>query len=629
MVQKTANGQGSPHLRGFTGYRTLAVIDGVRYNNSVYRDGPNEYFSLIDVHTLDRIELLQGPSSVRYGSDAIGGTVRLSTRPTDFMAEAAGLAYLRGSQSYRYSSAEDSHVSRTSAEFGRGESWGLRLGLTHEDFGDVLAAEIGRQRATGYAQTSRDARFDLRISDSWALIVNHQEAVQDDVWRTHSTIYAESFSGTQPGTDLRRLKDLTHSLTYAKLEGSELGGFIDAATLTLSFQSWSEDGDRVTKKRSRTLESFDSRMLGADLRLESLLPTGRIAFGADFYGDHVDSGRRDYLPDGSLDRIRIQGPVGDDASYTWLGAYLQAETSLSDHWDLIAGSRVSRNEAKIGRFEDPATGKAASFSDAWTSLVSSVHLSRNLTEDAAWQLLAGVSQSFRAPNLGDLSRYGSSRSDETEVAATSLEPERFLTCEVGVEGSEGPFSISTSVYHTWIKNYITSTPTGRITDGLTEVTKRNSGRGGVFGLELAGSWRWNDEWALTGNLAYLRGDLESYIDAASFETLEEPLSRVQPLTVNLALRWDSPERRWWGEFACTMVDSADRLSRADREDTQRIPPGGTPGYALLGLRGGCVINDHLRASLALENLLDQAYRTHGSGSNEPGFGITTGFTASF
>ncbi|MBV1885753.1 MAG: Plug domain-containing protein, partial [Parvibaculaceae bacterium] len=78
MVQKTANGHGSPFIRGFTGYRTLTLLDGIRYNNSVYRDGPNEYFSLIDLNSVESLTLLSGPSSVLYGSDSIGGTVYLA-----------------------------------------------------------------------------------------------------------------------------------------------------------------------------------------------------------------------------------------------------------------------------------------------------------------------------------------------------------------------------------------------------------------------------------------------------------------------------------------------------------------------------------------------------------------------
>jgi hemoglobin/transferrin/lactoferrin receptor protein len=86
LVQKTAHGQGSPFLRGFTGYRTLTLIDGVRYNNSVYRDGPNEYFSLIDFNAMERLELLSGPAAVLYGSDAVGGTLNLQTRAARFEA---------------------------------------------------------------------------------------------------------------------------------------------------------------------------------------------------------------------------------------------------------------------------------------------------------------------------------------------------------------------------------------------------------------------------------------------------------------------------------------------------------------------------------------------------------------
>ncbi len=629
MVQKTANGQGSPYLRGFTGYRTLALIDGVRYNNSVYRDGPNEYFSLIDHHTLERIELLEGPASVQYGSDAIGGTLNLLTRQSDFMAEPAGKIYAHGSQAYRYSSAENSHVTRTTGEVGSGGAWGLLLGFTREDFGDVKAAKLGTQRQTGYDQYGIDARFDLKISDEWQLTLNHQDSAQDDVWRTHSTIFAESFYGSEIGTDLRRVKDQAHSLNYAKLSGKDLNTAIDEATLTLSLQTWDEDGDRIRSNGARILESFDSRMLGMDLQLKSDVPVGQLVYGVDAYFDRVDSARTDFKKDGSLDKVRIQGPVGDDSTSTLLGAYVQGIFPLGKRTELIAGSRFTRAMIDIGKFENPATGTASSFDDAWNNLSSSIRLSYDLSEDTDWKIWGGISQAFRAPNIGDLSRYGASRSNETEIAATDLDPEHFLTYELGLKGTQGPFTSSTTVYYTQIDDYITSTPTGNVVGGLTEVNKRNSGSGGVFGAELAGAWQLDDQWSIKGNLTYLKGDLESYVDASSFQTVKQPLSRIQPLTVNLALHWDSPDKKWWGELTGTFADRADRLSSGDEEDTQRIPPGGTPGYALLGLYGGYTVNEHLRVSLGLENLLNQAYRTHGSGSNEPGFGITTGITASF
>jgi hemoglobin/transferrin/lactoferrin receptor protein len=627
MVQKTANGQGSPYLRGFTGYRTLALIDGVRYNNSVYRDGPNEYFSLIDFHTLDRIELLQGPASVQYGSDAIGGTLLMQTHKSDFMAENADEIYTHGSQSYRYSSAENSNVTRTAAEIGRGGAWGLLLGFTWEDFGDVEAANLGTQSHTGYQQYGIDARYDLKISDQWQFTLKNQNSAQDDVWRTHSTIYGKSFSGTEVGKDWRRLKDQNYSLTYAKLTGMDLNGIIDEASLTLSYQRWDEDGDRIKGNRARFIESFDSRMLGMDLQMKSDVSIGQWVYGFDAYRDSVDSARRDYKPNGSLDQIQIQGPVGDDSTYSLLGLYLQGIFPIGSRVELIAGSRLTHAIADIGKFEDPATGQAASFDDSWNDLSSSLRLSFALND--AWKFWGGISQAFRAPNLGDLSRYGDSRSNETEIAATDLDPEHFLTYELGVKGTQGPFAGAATIYYTQIEDYIASTPTGKIVGGLTEVTQRNSGSGGVFGFELDASYQLNDQWSAKGNFTYLQGDLESYTDTSSFQTVNEPLSRIQPLTVNLSLRWDSPEKKWWAELAGTFAAEADRLSSGDQSDTQRIPPGGTPGYALFGIYGGCIVNDHLRVSLGLENLLDQAYRAHGSGSNEPGFGITAGITASF
>ena len=80
MVQETSAAQGSPFIRGFTGFRTLTLIDGVRLNNSTFRSGPNQYMGTIDPLGIERIEVVKGPSSVLYGSDAIGGTVQVFTK---------------------------------------------------------------------------------------------------------------------------------------------------------------------------------------------------------------------------------------------------------------------------------------------------------------------------------------------------------------------------------------------------------------------------------------------------------------------------------------------------------------------------------------------------------------------
>ena len=367
-------------------------------------------------------------------------------------------------------------------------------------------------------------------------------------------------------------------------------------------------------------------MRGIDLQLESEVPFGRLVYGADYYQDEVDSSRRDLNPDGSLDRIRIQGPIGDDSSYDVFGAYGQGEFELTDRLDLTVGGRYTHIRAKVGRFEDPSSGEPSSFSDQWETLVGSVRASYDIDSEGQWKLWAGISQSFRAPNIADLSRFGRSRSNENEVPATDLEPENFLTYEVGLRAELDRLNFSGTYHYTRMRDFVTSKPTGNrsseivngVDQDIIEVSKKNSASGYVQGIELAAEYEIGSGWEAFGNLTWLEGGLES-----------EPLSRIAPITANAGIRWTSAEERWWASLHGTFVDRADKLSARDLGDTQRIPPDGTPGYALLNLRGGCQVNEHLRVTLGLENLLDEAYRSHGSGSNEPGFGVTFGATASF
>ncbi len=73
-----------------------------------------------------------------------------------------------------------------------------------------------------------------------------------------------------------------------------------------------------------------------------------------------------------------------------------------------------------------------------------------------------------------------------------------------------------------------------------------------------------------------------------------------------------------------IADRQDRLSASDRRDTQRIPPGGTPGYTVATVRSGWRVSDSFTLTAAVENVFDEDYRIHGSGVNEPGVNFIFG-----
>jgi hemoglobin/transferrin/lactoferrin receptor protein len=113
----------------------------------------------------------------------------------------------------------------------------------------------------------------------------------------------------------------------------------------------------------------------------------------------------------------------------------------------------------------------------------------------------------------------------------------------------------------------------------------------------------------------MEGRLKSFPTAAPV-LVEEPVSRLMPATFTGIARWEKGP--WSLGATVTLAGKADKLATQDRVDIERIPPGGTPGYGVYGLRAGWKAGRRFKLSAAIENLLDEDYRIHGSGLNEPG-----------
>lgn len=625
-VQKTSNGQGSPYIRGFTGFRNLALIDGIRFNNSTFREGPNQYWSTIDQYAIDRLELVPGQGGVLYGSDSVGGTLNLHTKNSGFMGEGDGF-FFHGLADFRASTAENSGQEHLEFQFGEGGKWGLHVGGSLKQFNDVRAADVGNQPYTGYDEWAYDIRLDVALDPNWTLTAAHQQLRQNDVWRTHATVFGKSWEGTTVGTDLRRSFDQERTLSYLRLEGRDLPWFIDAASFTVSFQTADEYEHRIRRPADNRMDrnTVELSTLGLDLQFQSNTPIGRLTYGADYYHDWVSTGSQRFRRNGTFVSNGIQGPVGDDANYSLLGIFLQDELDVGNRTHFYLGGRFTHAEAQIGRYQDPGPpARQATFGDEWDDFSLSGRVVVDLDEKDRYKAFFGVSQAFRSPNLSDLTRLDSNRTGETEVPSPGLSPEEYLTFELGLKAETENWGATASYFYTAIDNMITRRPIGG-----GEVIKANSGDGYVHGLEFTGDYRFTDQWSVFGNLTLTQGKVDQYPYTNNTTIIRENLSRVVPVMARVGVRWQSTDRKLWSELVCLAHSRADKLNSGDVRDTDRMPPGGTPGFALVTLRGGWQVTKNVGLTLALENLLNEDYRYNGSGSNEPGFGAVFGATVKF
>lgn len=625
MVQKTGHGQGSPYIRGFTGFRTLFLIDNVRLNNSVFRDGPNQYWNTVDPLSVNRLEVAKGPFSSLYGSDAVGGAVNAVTQSRTEYADGFNMD---SRLYYRYSSAENANIGRIDVSGNLDSKVGFVVGFSGKEFGNLVGGrDLGEQTNTGYTEQDWNARLDYFPDTDSSVTVVHQGVNQDDAWRTHKTIYGQSWEGTKVGSEKQRTLDQDRLLSSVRYRRANIGRLIDELDVGVSHQQQKEARDRIKSSDSRDIQGLEVNTVGVSLRLASQTSAGRLVYGAEFYRDNVNSFADKYNADGSFRKSEIQGPVGDDAIYETLGIYLEDHLVLRDRLEVTLGGRYSYASADAKAVKDPATGEKIAVQDNWGAVVANSRLLYGLDENEEVKLFAGISQGFRAPNLSDLTRLDTARSDEIETPSPDLDPETFISYEIGLKAENDQLSGQLAYFYTDIRDMIVRTPTGNMVDGDNEVTKKNGGDGYVHGVEAEAEWQVWGGLSVLGNFTWLNGEVETY-PTSDPVLVSEPMDRLMPPSGRVAIRWEQGDR-YWVEVGCRMAAKQDKLSTRDQSDTQRIPPGGTPGYAVFDLRAGVRVNESLMLSAGIENVSDEDYRIHGSGLNEAGRNMVVAIEQSF
>lgn len=585
FIQKTNHGGGSPFLRGLTGNQTLLLIDGIRLNNSTYRYGPNQYFNTIDLFSVEKIEVLRGSGSVQYGSDALGGTVNIFTQDISFSDKP-----LWGSSLFtRITSGDMEQSINGSLKFSSRRA-AIRGGLTWRNFGDLRGGDTtGVQSPSGYKELDYDIKGKILLSESTKLTLFMQSVHQSDVPVYHKVVL-ENYA-------LNRMDPQSRKLGYIKVDNKVNAGLIKSIALTASWHN-TEEGRESRKNNSDMLRYENDKVRTLGFITEAFTSNENnwsASTGAEIYSDRVRSTRSDRdLSSGIITDKR--GLYPDNSKMTSIAAF-SLHTLELQKWIFSGGARFN---SYIINVQDEVLGETRLTPSA---LVGNFAVLRKLTSRS--NLFVSANSGFRAPNVDDLGTLGIV-DFRYETPNFNLSPEHSFQYQAGYKFQGKNLTGEIFLYRNKLRNLIVrNNVPGDTIDGYPVYLKENVEKAFIKGIETAWELEISKSWKASLSLTYTYGQNI---------TKNEPVRRIPPMFGRLGTEYSRNNLSIGAEWLAAA--SQERLAAGDRSDN-RIPPGGTPGWSIFNLNVGYEPG-LLNINVALQNILDEDYRYHGSGINGQG-----------
>jgi hemoglobin/transferrin/lactoferrin receptor protein len=425
-IQQTTSGQGSPFVRGLTGQQVVHLINGVRFNNSTFRPGANQYTALIDQDFADRVEVVRGPGSTQYGSDSLGGTINVLTRS----AQGFDNFGIQGNVNTYFASADLSAGLSTTISGGSG-NWGFVASASGRrtqdlrpgkglDSHSVVTRLLGisskflgdRLQDTAYGQYNANAKFQLEVSDADVLSFEYLRGTQLGLRR-----YDQLDGGI--GNLLNSFDPQVLDFFTARYDRLGAGPF-DSISSIFSYNGQRDDRrsqsiNNAQGLRSRISDEFNlTRAYGYQAQASTRVRrTHSLMFGAEFYNERITSRKQDFsfsnatLAFTNVADVRARFPNG--SNYRTLGIFAQdIATLVPQRLTAHLGVRYSLFHYSQSSFDNPvdAAGRPTvpnvkeSFDDVTfnTGLTFAINRQINLT--------GNISRGFRAPNVNDFAATG-------------------------------------------------------------------------------------------------------------------------------------------------------------------------------------------------------------------------------
>lgn len=638
FVQKSQLGGGSPMIRGFSTSRVLLVVDGVRMNTAIFREGNVQNVISLDANAIEQTDIIFGPGAVIYGSDAIGGVMNfrtLSTPKFTFATKAKfSLSFLA-----RYNSANSEKT--THVDFGFSKSKFASLtSISFSDYGDQMMGSFGpdeylrnhyqeringkdstlknsnpqHQIGTGFNQVNLMQKFKFKFNTNSDISYGIHYSTSSDVPRYDRLIeYSGQDSLKNADWYYGPQQWMMHNVNYSLRQNRK---YFDHIKVNLAYQFFEESrNDRKMFKDDLRQRTEQVNAINASLDFEKTVNhKTRLHYGFENVFNKIGSfGVVKNINTGEEEATSTRYPNG--SSWNYSSSYASLTHRIIPGLTFDAGLRLNFVQLKgtidTSFFPLPEDEIGTNFKAVNGSLGLAY------LPNKQWRFNLNASNGFRAPNIDDISKIFDSSPGTVVIPNPDLKPEFLYALDFGASNNSWkPLKLQLNLYFSYLQNalardnYNLNGLDSIIYDGtLSQVQSvQNIGAARVWGIQGSMDIQIIENLNILGNINYTNGET----------TDGEALRHVSPLFGNAHLRYKYKiiDFDFFGNFNGAL--NYDRLAESEREkpllyaqDEDGNPY--SPSWFTLNFRMSMDLSEKLKLQIGLQNINDARYRPYSSG----------------
>ncbi|MDO6471242.1 TonB-dependent siderophore receptor [Maribacter sp. 1_MG-2023] len=653
FVQKSQMGGGSPMIRGFATNRLLLSVDGVRMNNAIFRGGNVQNVISVDPFTIKNTEVIFGPGSVIYGSDAIGGVMNFYTKKP--MLSQNDSLLVHGNANYRFASANMENTVHADINLGK-KTWSSLTSMTYNNFQDLRMGSHGpdsylrntyvqtvngidelaendspkKQVPTGYDQINFMQKFLFKPNTKWDLNLGAYYTETSNYSR-----YDRLIRPTSDGLGLRSAEwyygPQKWFMGNAQVQKKGNGKVYDGLKLGLAYQHFEEsriNRDFQDEIRNTTKEKVDAVNFNIDLENKKI-GDFRLYYGTEYIYNKVRSDGFD-LNINTDEKTDAASRYPDGSTWQSLAGYVNGEYKAKPNFTIMSGLRYSHVWVDAV-FDDTFYDFPFETADLSTGALTG-SLGFSWFPRANLQVTLNGSTGFRAPNIDDVGKIFDSEPGSVVVPNPDLEPEYAYNAEIGVQRNiNDKIILKGAAYYTYLVDALVRRDFSY--NGVSEIEYggelsnvqaiQNAAKAYVYGFEFGLEAYLTEQWSLSSNLTFTEG-VEEEDDGS-----ETPARHAAPTFGDFHIVWKNQRLRtdlflnYNGEIAYDDL----AVSEQSKEYIYATDENGNPfapSWYTLNFRSQYDVTNRFKVTASIENLTDQRYRTYSSGLVAPGLNIILG-----